>query len=482
MKITRRDALGIMAASAAFEPQSVAQQGSSVVNINWLGGQVPGTEVGVSFGVPWARGTVRREQTFALTSSDGKALPLQQWPLAYWPDGSIKFSGFATVAGASGPFRLAPGTPAAGTLKASANSIDTGKLQCSFGRSSIIDSLTVDGRVVARDGKLVCTLDGGAEFTSEIQKVTTEQAGPVRATIKIEGVHKNGAREWLPFVVRLYFYSGLETIRLVHTMVFDGDHEKDFIRGLGLVFAVPMREQVHNRHVRLSGEGDGLWSEPVQPITGRRFLQGASYADQLAGKRIANKETFNTAGQKLMTDWAVWDDFKLAQTSADGFTIQKRTNPESCWIDVIGGRRSSGLVFAGDVSGGLAVGVRNFWQSHPASLEVRQISSPAAELRVWLWSPEAPAMDLRHYDIKAHDLESSYEDVQPGFSTPYGVARTSELTLFPSVDVPSKADTARQAHLAQTPPVLMAPPEHLVSAKVFGIWGLPDRSTPQKQQ
>jgi hypothetical protein len=91
-------------------------------------------------------------------------------------------------------------------------------------------------------------------------------------------------------------------------------------------------------------------------------------------------------------------------------------------------------------------------------------------------------MDLRHYDTRAHDLDSSYEDVQPGFSTPHGIARTSEMTLFPSASVPSKADTARQAKLAQAPPLLVAPPEHLVTAKVFGIWGLPDRGTAQKQQ
>src|SRR5213078_2241612 len=147
-----------------------------------------------------------------------------------------------------------------------------------------------------------------------------------------------------------------------------------------------------------------------------------------------------------------------------------------------GGRRASGLVFAGDVSGGLGVGVKNFWQSYPASLEVQGASTAAAALYVWLWSPDAPAMDLRHYDTRAHDLDSSYEDVQPGFSTPHGIARTSEMTLFPSAGVPSKADTARHAKLAQAPPLLVAPPEHLVTAKVFGIWGLPDRGTPQKQQ
>ena len=240
-----------------------------------------------------------RSQTFALSANDGKALPLQAWPLAYWPDGSIKFTGFATVTGASGPFRLAPGTPAAGpgvkvTQTAQAIDIDTGKLQCRIPKQgpAFIETMTIDGRVVARDGRLVCTLEDRStpgvlrfpEFTSDIKKVTVEQSGPVRAVVKIEGVHKNDTREWLPFTVRLYFYGGTEPVRLVHTIVFDGDHEKDFIKGLGLAFAVPMREQVHNRHVRFAGEGDGLWSEPVQPLTGRRAVAGRVVRRSARGK------------------------------------------------------------------------------------------------------------------------------------------------------------------------------------------------------
>jgi hypothetical protein len=114
-----------------------------------------------------------------------------------------------------------------------------------------------------------------------------EQSGPVRAVVKIEGMHKaeRGERAWLPFVVRMYFYGGREEVRLVHTFVFDGDAEKDFIRGLGLRFAVPMREQVHNRHVRFAGDGEGVWAEPVQPLTGRRVLAGHAFETQLAGER-----------------------------------------------------------------------------------------------------------------------------------------------------------------------------------------------------
>ncbi len=231
MKITRRDAIRIAAASAAFEPQGVAQQAGGLP-INWLDKTAPGTETGVSWGVPWARGTVRREQKFALTSANGKSLPLQQWPLAYWPDGSIKFLGFATVTGDPGPFRLAPGVPQAGNLKVETTEqgieINTGQLRCRVGPSSLIDAMTIDGRVVARDGKLVCILDNGTEFTSQIQKVTVEDPGPVRVAVKVEGVHKNASREWLPFVVRLYFYSGQVAVRLVHTIVFDGDHETRF--------------------------------------------------------------------------------------------------------------------------------------------------------------------------------------------------------------------------------------------------------------
>jgi hypothetical protein len=509
--ITRRDAaklLATVAATGALEQDAGSQQsGPQVarpVSIDWLGRTAPSLETGVSWGVPWPRGAVRKGQTFSLTTRDGKALPLQSWTLAYWPDDSIKWMGFATVTGATGPFQLSIGSaaPIAQSLRVNSTEhaieIDTGRLQCRVPKqgSLILDSMMMSGRAIGRNARLVCTLENRSEpntlrfedFIGSSKSVTVEQSGPVRAVVKIDGLHQavNGAREWLPFTIRLYFYAGQEAVRLLHTIVFDGDQEKDFIRGLGLAFDVPMREQAHNRHVRFSNEGGGLWAEPVQPLTGRRPLntpggQGSVYPDQLAGKRIANKDQFNAAGQKLLSDWAVWNDYKLVQATPDGFTIHKRTNPQSCWLDVVGGRRSSGLVFAGDVSGGLGVGLRNFWQSYPVSLEVRNAASEAANLYVWLWSPDAPAMDLRHYDTHGHDLDSSYEDVQPGFSTAHGIARTSELTLFPSAGVPSKEEIVKQATLSQSPRLLVATPEDLHSTSVFGIWSLPDRSTQAKR-
>ncbi len=481
------------------------------VPVRWLE-SAPALDTGVSFGVPWSPGVMPKSRAVVLTSADGKSLPAQTWPLAYWPDGSVKWTGVATVVsgGAAGPFQLLPGEapsfdgPKVRVRKSDTTvEVDTGKLKCRVGLwgANVIESLIVDGREVARQGRLVC-LDQNAldddsaetprreKFSSKVTKVTVEQSGPVRAVLKIEGVHKAtvGPREWLPFTVRLYFYAGQENVRMVHTVVFDGDEQKDFIRGLGVEFAVPLREEIQNRHVRFSGENAGLWAEPIQPMVGRggRGVMnpdggGDVYPDQLAGKRVPNRASYNPQGQSLLADWAVWDSYKLVQPNADGFSIVKRTNPQSAWIACGAGKRSSGLAFVGDVSGGLGVSLKNFWQSHPASLEVLNASSNEATLRVWLWSPDAGPMDMRHYDTRAHGLDAVYEDVQPGLSTPLGVARTSELTLIPTAGVPSRTDTAKLALLGAQPPVLVSTPEYLHSVRALGIWSLPDRGTPFKR-
>jgi len=508
--------LGLAAFQRSGPAQTTGAQ-SEPVSVHWLDGAAPVAETGVSWGVPWPRGAYKKEQTFTLSAADGKALPLQTWPLAYWPDGSLKWSGMATVAaaGAAGPFRVAPGnggaTSATVTVrdeKPGAIEIDTGKLHCRVGRegSALIESMTVDGREVARQGRLVCTLEDRSEpgvtrlqqFGSSIKNVTVEQSGPLRAVVKIEGTHnaESGSREWLPFTVRLYFYCGQTAVRMVHSIVFDGDQEKDFIRGLGVAFTIPMREQVHNRHVRFSGEGEGLWAEPLQPATGARMLMepGAPppargtfpasnlYSKQLAGERLPNREAFNQQGQYLLDNWAIWDSFKLFQPTADGFEIYKRTNPQSAWVVAGAGKRASGLVFTGDVSGGLSVALKNFWQSHPVALEVLNATQPAAELRVWMWSPDAPAMDMRHYDTKNHGLQASYEDVQPGFSTANGIGRTSELTIYASAAVPAKQESVEQAHRNAAPPLLVCAPEHYHAVAAFGVWSLPDRSTALKRE
>jgi hypothetical protein len=482
--------------AAAFPAQSATSaqvttvaSASGMVPLSWLGTEAPHLPTGISWGVPWSQGAVARGSKFSLRAQ-GKDLPLQSWPLAYWPDGSIKWSGFATVApvGLSGAVNLAVGLSAAsassGSLSVTNNDkfvvVDTGALKCSIPLrgSNLIDSMSIGGKIVSGANQLVCILQNGPatnaedaprreKFISEVKQVVVEQQGPVRAVVKIEGVHRGttSQREWLPFTVRLYFYIGQTSVRVVHTIVFDGDQEKDFVRGLGLQIGVPLRDEPRNRMVRFAGSDGGVWSEPLQP--------GGGNEAQESGK--------NFVGDAVFAKNAIWNDFKLVQPGPDGFTIVKRTTPKNTWLFSAAGKRASGLAYVGDLGGGVAVSIKNFWQSFPSGLEVQRASSSTAELIAWLWSPDAPEMDMRFYDAAGHGLDAAYEDAQPGLSTAYGVARTSELTLYPTASWPTRAETADMAEAGKQLPLLASSPEYVHSTGVFGVWSLSDRSTAFKK-
>jgi len=485
----------------------LASLGSSAQQINiplkWLNG-APNKTTGVSWGIPWPQGQVKKSAQFALTKADGSTQAVQSWPLAYWPDGSIKWTGFAAVAD-SGAHDLSikmigtkDKTAANATLQitddAQSVRINTGAMQCVLAKngSSVMPSLTLNGKPIATDGQLTCILQDKADaaadvesspikqkYMGEVSSVKVEQSGPLRAVVKVEGKFKavSGGRSLIPFILRFYFYAGVSNIRLIHTIVYDGDQFKDYIKGMGLTFNVPFREELQNRHVRFSGEDDGVWAEPVQPLNGRR--PSPYLFDQAQGKRLPN--VASVPNQKALFDnMASWNDYKLTQNSADGFNIQKRTNGASSWLDIIGGKRATGLAFAGDASGGLALCLKNFWQSYPAALEINGTRTKQAKMSVWMWSPYADAMDLRHYDTTAHDLNVTYEDVQPGFSTPYGVGRTSEVMICPYGAMPTNQQLANDAAATNNTQLLVTTPQYLHQVGALGLWSLPDRSTKGK--
>ena len=473
------------------------------VNLAWLGGAVPLTPGGISWGVPWTRGAVPKGSEIVVRTADGRPVPTQSWPLAYWPDGSLKWSGLAIAADEqlSGPFTAEVGSPSAPpspiVVKENLKSVEisTGPLVARLSKSgaNLIESLAINGAEVGRNGRLIARREDRSAFDSDgilrepnfvsrVTAVTVEQSGPVRAVVKIEGMHAATAsnREWLPFSVRLYFTAGLGVIRIVHSFVFDGDENKDFISGLGIAFTVPFREEKQNRHVRFAADGDGVWAEPVMMIPGYRAVLVkdalAMNQTQMLGKRVPNLETLDPKTKDQIETVAVWDSFRLNQLAPDSFSIDKKAG--GSWLHVLNGNRSRGLAFLGDVSGGLAVGSKYFWQKYPAAMEISHASTDAGEMKIWFWSPDSPAMDLRRYDPIGHDGKISYEDFTEGFGTPNGVANTHELTLWATREVPDNATIAAMAKTADTPPLIVCQPEYYQSTRTLGVWSLPDRSTP----
>ncbi|HEX6358380.1 Tat pathway signal sequence domain protein [Actinophytocola sp.] len=474
----------------------------------WLDGRAPAATPGVTWGMPWPRGRFPAGQDFTVSTVDGAPVPAQTWVTGYWPDGSVKWTAHAMgqQAATAASYRVAPGQPVAPATPVTVSTnrdtvdVDTGAIRVRLGRrgTALVRSIARGDREIARDGELVGLRTDSADdasarresFTSVIRSVRVEQSGPVRAVVRVEGTHRVGRREWLPFVVRLYFYAGGDGVRMIHTFVFDGDHERDFIAGLGVRFHVPLTDEPYNRHVRLAGAGDGVLAEAVQGVTGLRRDPGAAVRTaQIAGQRTPDIGTWATTVSNRIQYIPTWGDHSLRQLSANGFQIRKRTKQGRGWVSVHDGGRASGLGYIGGPSGGFALGMKDFWQLHPTQVDIRGAAGEVAELTLWLWSPDATPMDLRSYhDGMGQDtfakqlqgLEVTYEDYEPGYDTPQGIARTSELMFWALPGTPSVERFAELAAAVRTPPLLMAPPAHLHAAGVFGDWAPVDRSTPAR--
>ena len=60
------------------------------IDLRPLDGRESTVRQGTSWGVPFAKGAVQPGSTFAVTDAAGREVPSASWPLAYWPDGSLK--------------------------------------------------------------------------------------------------------------------------------------------------------------------------------------------------------------------------------------------------------------------------------------------------------------------------------------------------------------------------------------------------------
>ncbi|MES2337215.1 MAG: Tat pathway signal sequence domain protein [Pseudomonadota bacterium] len=488
------------AASAARRP---AEQAAAV---RWLDDAAPAAHDGQTWGVPWPRGSVAAKTRFKLADGRGAAVPVQSWVTATWPDGSVKWSAHAVPASdapAAG-YRVTPGSPASGaspvTVRETADSvlIVSGPLSWDIGRSgpAIVRAARDGGRILLENAGLAGEVRTGSPdgarvpLTGVIERVVVEQRGPVRAVIRVEGRHQGGGRSILPFTVRLYAYAGSRALRIVHSFVLDIDPAELFLSGLGVTTGIPMRGNLHDRHIRLATGDDTMFAEAVRPLTGLRRDPGQAFRDaQVAGRATPPVAEMRAPVGALLERIPPWSDFTLSQLSAGGFTLAKRTGAAQGWIDAGEGRRAPGFGYVGSPLGGAAIATRYFWQRHPTQIDIRDAAADRATLTAWLWSPDAKPMDLRPYRgtmgmetfaAQNQGLDITYEDYEPGWGTPQGIARTSELMLWALPATPETPALQAMARAAATPPQLMTAPSHIHAAGVFGDWGLPDRSTPKR--
>lgn len=468
--------------------------------LRWLAEAAPASFRGTTFGLPWPQGVLRQLDAEAF-GIDGPHR-LQSWPLARWPDGSLKWTAHALAPSPDGALPAANLTLGENRKAGARESfvtespeflrIDTGKLRCTIRRSgrAIFDSIDGPGRSGARSAHLVVLTDvreddsetGSAQrqrYASQISEAVVEQAGPARVLIKLSGTHRReDGRAVLPFTLRLYFYRHSDAVRVLHSFVFDLDERRESIRGLGLRFDVPLSGPLQERYVRFVADDGGVFGEALRGLTGLRRDPGeALAAAQLRGERLP------AIGQPIaqgLEHIPAFGDYSLLQAHPDAFSISKRTASPAGWLNAGSGARAAGCAYLGTPEGGVAFGIRNFWQSYPGQLDIRGAAGEAGQVTLWLWAPDAPGMDLRFYHdglgqrdypSQIRGLDITYEDYEPGFGRPYGVARTSELELQLLPATPAADELLAIARRIQAPPQLVTTPGRYQQGQAFSeLW------------
>jgi hypothetical protein len=458
--------------------------------------------VPVQWGVPWPRGAVREQPVLDLEHG-GARTPVDTWVTARWPDGSVKWTGHAALAPGGQGRLVQRQQPAAGieVHEASDGSVTVTagrvRVQVAPHATAPIRRLEIDGRLVGAEGRLVASSATAPELAAARREhsvrttaVRVERRGEVQAVLRLEGHHEVAGERVLPFVLRLYVTAGSTRLRAVHTVVWDADPESFFLTSLGLRLEVPLRAEPHDRHIRLAGSHGGFLTEAVRGITGLRRDPGAEVRTaQVAGRPTPPLSTWAPTVSERLHLVPTWNDWSLSQLNENGFAISKRTAADRPWIRAGGGARSAGYAYLGDTTGGIGLGLRDFWKLVPTQLDVADAASSRGSVTAWMYAPSAAPMDLRFYhdglgqDTFAEQLEAleiTYEDYEPGYGDARGIARTHELALDVFAATPSAAELSGRAQASALPPQLVASPQRLHSARVLGDWAPVDRSTPQR--
>lgn len=344
------------------------QPSDSPIVLRWIGGKGHGN---VTFGVPFAKGEVKKAQ-FLLTTDNGVELEYDTWTMARWSDGSIKWQAFAT--------RVAEGADSCLLYKDRCKK----PIDPTFGTLPPI-YITLNGR------------------RYDMQSMEVESQGKVRRTLRLHFASN--------IVVRAYQYNGSNEIKLVQTLMVDSTLNHEGLHDLSLHFKLPMHGATYQRYVNF-----GSQHMDVQPLLARRPI---------------NLQWMDPGTQKVMKDIAQWDEFRLTQLSPYGYSIRKRATSQSPWIGTIEGMQHDGTVTVGDSTSRTSFRIDDFWQSYPSSIEVTQARTDTAIVTLSLYSRWGEPFSFEHYDTVAHGLESAYEDIQPGMSTALGIARTSTIIINP---------------------------------------------------
>lgn len=470
-----------------------------------------------AFGSVWKKGEAAAGQKFILLNDKQEQIPVQSRITAYWPDGSIKWathtadsvmmgeraeiilrktaegkgSGSAHLsAEACGENAEDSMTPGMWTEETDREFLIKGKhisMRIPKKGDAVLEDLYINGSLRAVKAIPVLLLEERTQSgsvrrdlpgTGTVEEVTIEEAGQVACDICIRGCHEmNDLVTRFPFILRIRVGQDSSRLDFTHTFFYDGDENKEFLKGIGIRFHCPVEGESYNRHVAF-GTDNGRFHEALGLLlTWRPRIPEGVYRSQIAGKLVdlsGEEESIREAAEKI----PIWSNYHICQDSSRHFMIRKKVEEEECcYLDCLHGSRAPGVAAFGGTNGGLLFAMRDFWRKYPSGFSFEHLSCEQAEATVWFWSPEAQPMDFRHYAVEGYD-QTYYEGFPEVGATPFGIANTSTFSISGFEElIPDSEDMKRFGEIVEKPAVYVGSPQYYHERKAFGRWSLPSAGT-----
>lgn len=183
----------------------------SLADMNCIGTRRAGMPF--TFGLPFAEGELRKGERITVREAD-----TDQWPLAYWPDGSIKWLGISGCL-PSGDASAKP-SPA------------------------LVPEVSINGKC------------------QPVLSVKVEREGRFSRCTRYDGKD---------FTMRIYSWTGCPEEKVVFTSFISEETAKEGLHEMSLRLKVPLQDKMHERHVWFAEDG-GVRDMAVKPLIARRII------------------------------------------------------------------------------------------------------------------------------------------------------------------------------------------------------------------
>lgn len=461
----------------------------------------------VSFGSCWNKGEVRTEN-FTIKNDRGDTVAAQTEIAARWPDGSVKWARHTADSEMLGmSVTVLPKSEEENSEKFDLHQIivertkdgyrvDAGRIcmiipnaggECLIGKvwidqvlclESICPVFELEHRREQGENRITSV----SRHTSRVDNVEIELDGPILLVVKFQGVYCNETNQ-MPFSIRLQLGLDSDELHFENTCFYNGNEQQDFMKGMGLRFDTALEGKPWNRHVKISTDNGRIFHETAMylysysPRTPEEFrklqMQGKMFScsqESEEGKLI----------DKVSEDLPVWNRYRITQIAHNAYQMQKQTKKECCFLDIESGDHAAGTMSVTGETGGIMIGIRDFWQRFPTGIEVDRLSKNECCF-AWFYSPQAEAMDYRHYDTRSYQL-SNYEGYPELGATANGIATTNECFVRLTKSVPSDDEFNAFTKRTQKPAVYVADPKTYHEKRAFGYWSLPCKDTQEERK